>query len=49
LWLTFKQDALRNQLDKYEYRITEILEKDVKGKCFGWWNLITKKTRNKRV
>jgi hypothetical protein len=29
--LTLKQDALRNQLDKYEYRIAEILEKDVKG------------------
>jgi hypothetical protein len=28
-------DALKNQLDKYEYRIAEILEKDIKGKQFG--------------
>jgi hypothetical protein len=47
--LTLKHDALKNQLDKYQYRIAEILEKDVKGKSFGWWNLISKKVRKKRV
>jgi hypothetical protein len=30
LRLTLKQNALRNQLDKYEYGIADILEKDVK-------------------
>jgi hypothetical protein len=49
LWLTLKPDALRNQLDKYEYRIAEILEKIVKRKQFGRWNSISKSARKKRV
>jgi hypothetical protein len=34
LILPLNQDALRNQLDKFEYRIAEILRKDVKSKQF---------------
>jgi hypothetical protein len=30
LWLILKQDAIRNQLGKFEYNITEKLEKEVK-------------------
>jgi hypothetical protein len=40
---------LWNQLDKYEFRIAEVLEKEVKGKQLCWWNSISKNTRKKRV
>jgi hypothetical protein len=47
LWLALKHDGLRNQLDKYKCRMAEILGKEVKGKRFEWWNLISKKARKK--
>jgi hypothetical protein len=31
-----KQDALRNQKDKFEYIIAKILEKEFKEKQYGW-------------
>jgi hypothetical protein len=37
-WQPINFNGFNNQLDKFEFRIAKILEKEVKDKQFGWWN-----------
>jgi hypothetical protein len=48
-WKTINYDLSHDQVQKYEIRLRQIMENEVNGRTFKWWNEASRRARRKRT